>query len=319
MPGIYLATPVRESSSLVSSPGTHSKGLVHRNVTLVTIGKGEGHRCLEWSILIDPEFVLAEHLVGHCREAPFPLEHHGTGIKTAARRFFPSLKELLDLAELLHPARVLLFEIHHFREKLSVRKWSRRKNSGRGLDRESGSLDPFTALDGPEGGFSKATACCLGFLMSGSQGKAVDVSPAALPEHGNDFVAKRLPDPFSSGPRKVCAGEFAGVRNNDWVGGMFKEDGEGFPCSGAVRDEDVDPWNGRTIPVDAHEDMTIVGFDQTPVETDLHIRPSSPETNRFSLSPGPGYHLDDAIKGAIVPPGFFVVGDGRAAPGSEGR
>ena len=318
MSGVDLTTPVGKAAGLVSSPGTEGESLVHCNVALVTIGEGEGHGSFEGGVLVDPEFVLAEHLVGHGSETPFPAKHHSMSIKTAARWFLHLLKELLDLAELFHPARILLLKIHHFRKKLPAGKRGGREGDGGGLDGEPRGLDPFTGLDSLEGGFSKAMSRFLGFLMSGTQGKAVDIAAATLAKDGDDLLAEDFPDSFSGGPGEVRTGELAGVRNNYRVGGMFKENGEGFTGPGAVSDKDVDPRNGRTLAVDPHEDVSVVGIYEAPVEADLDARPASPKGDWFRLFPGLRHNCDDGIKGLVVPAGAFIVGHRGPAAGSEG-
>ena len=318
MSGVDLTTPVGKAAGLVSSPGTEGESLVHCNVALVTIGEGEGHGSSEGGVFVDPEFVLAEHLVGHGGETPFPAKHHSMSIKTATRWFFSLLKEFLDLKELFHPARILLLKVHHFRKKLPVGEGCGGQGDGGGSDGEPRGLDPFTGLDGLEGGVSKAMARFLGLLMSGAQGKAVDVATTTLAKDGDDLLAKDFPDSFSGGPREVRTGELAGVRNNYRVGGMFKENGEGFAGPGAVSDKDVDPRNGRTLAVDSHENVSVVGIDEAPVESDLDSRPASPEGDRFGFFPGLRHNCDDCIKGPVVPAGALIVGYRGLSAGSKG-
>ena len=120
--GVDLASPVGKAASLVATPGPQRQGLIHRDVTLVAVGEGKGHGSFEGRLLVDPEFVLAEHLVGHGGEAPLPAEHHGMGIEAAGRRLLAPLEEVLDPAELFHPARLVLLEVHHLREELPARE-----------------------------------------------------------------------------------------------------------------------------------------------------------------------------------------------------
>ena len=68
---VDLAAPVGEPAGLITSTSAEGEGLIHRDVTLVAIGEGKSHGVPERSMLVDPEFILAEHLMGHGSEAPF--------------------------------------------------------------------------------------------------------------------------------------------------------------------------------------------------------------------------------------------------------
>jgi len=154
--------------------------------------------------------------------------------------------------------------------------------------------------------------------MSGAEGEAIDVSTTALTEDGNDIAAENVPNPFSRGSREIGAGELTGVGNDHWVSGMLKKYGERFAGLETVRHEDVNPWNGRPHAVDSHEDMTVSGVGETSVKAYLNLRASGPKGDWFGFFLSFRYHRDDGVKGAIIPPGSFVVGYGGAAARAEG-
>ena len=141
----------------------------------------------------------------------------------------------------------------------------------------------------------------LGLLMGGAQGKSIDVATTALAEDGDDVLAEHFPDPLSGRAREICAGELAGVRDDDGVGSVLEEDGEGFAGPGAVSHEDVDPRNGRTLAVDPHEDVPVAGIDEAPVEADLDPGPAGAQGDRLGPLPGPRDDCDDGVEGAVVP------------------
>tara|TARA_B100001057_G_scaffold109694_4_gene107662 strand:+ start:14802 stop:15599 length:798 start_codon:yes stop_codon:yes gene_type:complete len=219
---------------------------------------------------------------------------------------------------LLHPAPVVLFKVHHFSEKLPVREGRGGKSDCGGLHGKHTGRDRPTILNGFEAGIPEATASLLRLLMSGAEGEAIDVSTATLTEDGNDITTENVPNPFPRGSREVGAGEFAGVGNDHWMGGMLKKYGERFAGPETVRHEDVNPWNGRAHAVDSHKDMAVSGVGEASVKADLNGRASGPKGDWFGLFSGFRYHRNDGVKGAIIPPGAFIVGYGGAAAGAEG-
>jgi len=98
---------------------------------------------------------------------------------------------------------------------------------------------------------------------------------------------------------------------------VLKKHGDSFAGKKTVRYQDVDPWNGWPLPVDAHEDMAISSIDEASVKADLHVSASRSKGDWLGLFPGCGYHRDDGVKGAIIPPGVFIVGYRGAAAGAE--
>ena len=98
MSAIDLSAPVGEPAGLVTSTSTEGQGFIHRNVTLVSIGEGKSHGGPERSMLVDPEFVLAEHLMGHGSEAPFAPQHYGVSVKSTAWRLLALFEETLNLS-----------------------------------------------------------------------------------------------------------------------------------------------------------------------------------------------------------------------------
>ncbi len=96
MSAIDLSAPVGEPAGLVTSTSTEGQGFIHRNVTLVSIGEGKSHGGPERSMLVDPEFVLAEHLMGHGSEAPFAPQHYGVSVKPTTRRLLSLFEKMLN-------------------------------------------------------------------------------------------------------------------------------------------------------------------------------------------------------------------------------
>ena len=98
MPRVDLAAPVGEPAGLVTSTSTEGEGFIHRDVALVSIGEGKSHGSPERSVLVDPQFILAEHLMWHGSEAPFAPQHYGVSVKSTAWRLLALFEETLNLS-----------------------------------------------------------------------------------------------------------------------------------------------------------------------------------------------------------------------------
>ena len=296
---------------------TQSEGFVHSNIALVAIGEGKGHGCSKRGMLVDPEFVLAEHLMRHGCKTPFVSKHYGISIKAAARGLFSLVQELLYLSQLFHAADVVLLKVHHLGKQFLVWERGGGKGSCGKLDGQVRGSYALTGLNGLKAGLSEPLAGLVGLGMGRSEGETVDIAATALTEDGDDVIAENFADPFRRRSRKVCAGQVAGVRNDDRMSCVLEKHGDGFPCSSAVCHQNVDPWNDRALAVDTHEDMTVLPVSDPSVEADLHVSSSGSQGNPLSPFPGRGDDRDNGIVGRVVPPGSCVIGYGGPPAGSQ--
>ena len=162
---------------------------------------------------------------------------------------------------MLHSRRVVLFKVHHFSEKLPAWERGRGNSDCGGFDGKCSGRNSFAVLNSLKASLPEATAGFVCPLMGGAEGEAVDVSSAALTEDGDDVIAENFPDSFSSGSWEVSAGKLTGVGGDHRMSGVLKKHGDSSAGPKAVRYQNVDPWNGWPLPVDAHEDMAISSVD----------------------------------------------------------